>query len=361
MTKDSPAHRRPELSVVMPAFNSAPWLPSTFRALSDAVRRADVTVEAIVVDDGSTDATATTVEAIRPSFPGRLSLLRQDNQGRYRARLNGLTRADSETVLLLDSRVLIAPEALAYVIGELRKSGAPRVWNAGIRTDPAAPLVGLFWDVPTYVFWGGYLRAPRPYDLDAENFDSAPKGTGVFLAPREMLLRAFEHARPVADSRLVSDDTKLLRWIAETEGIRVDPRFEATYRPRTSVKSFLGHAFARGTMFVDSYAGTGALRSAALIALAIAPALAVAALVWLFVVGWSATALVLLLLLVVLAAAPILPAAINRCPPRSIGAYLLYLPLFAGPFWAGLVRGIVVHRRAFGRGHSGSPAEGQRS
>lgn len=349
VTDASPAHPRPPLTVVMPAFNSAPWLPSTLGALAEAVRGAGTPIEVIVVDDGSTDATAETVEGLRDGFPGRLSLVRQANQGRFRARWNGLTRASADLVMLLDSRVLIAPDALRYVLAQQERQGAPRVWNAGVITDRSAPLVGLFWDVPTYVFWGGYLRAPRPYDLDGANFDSAPKGTTMFLAPRELLLRAFQHAQPTGDGKLMSDDTKLLRWIAETEGIRIDPGFAATYRPRTTVRAFFGHALARGTMFVDSYAGTGALRSTALIVLAIAPPLAIAGFVWLLLAGWPALALALALVLLVLAAAPILPAAINRCPPRSVLAYLVYLPVFAVPFWAGLVRGLIVHRRAFGR------------
>ena len=46
-----------DLSVVMPSYNSAEWLPSTIDALARAIREAKAQVELIVVDDGSKDST----------------------------------------------------------------------------------------------------------------------------------------------------------------------------------------------------------------------------------------------------------------------------------------------------------------
>jgi hypothetical protein len=337
------------LSVVIPSFNSARWLPSTLDALSAAVRAADRPAEVIVVDDGSTDETQAVVESLAKGFPGPVQVLRQANLGRFLARWNGIAAARAPFVLLLDSRVLLRPDSLRFMFGQLERNPSKLAWNAHVATDPKAPLVGLFWDVPTHVFWGRYLRTPRTMDLTADNFDRAPKGTGVFLAERHLLVEAFEHSWPDTDSKLVSDDTKLLRWIAETSGIRLEPGFSAVYRPRTTVPGFVRHTLDRGTLFVDSYAGTSPLRSAVIVALACAPIALAAGAVALAVTGHVRAAAVLVGAAILAALAPVLPAAANRCPPRSIAAYIVCLPLFVGPFWLGLVRGVLVHRRAFRR------------
>lgn len=335
------------LSIVIPSYNSAPWLPSTLDALAVAVREAAADVEVIVVDDGSTDGSDAVVAGLRSSFPGELRVLRQENAGRFLARWAGLEAASSDLVLLLDSRVVVAPDSLRYLLGAVASDPRPAAWNGHVHTDPSSPLVGRFWEVPTFVFWGRYLREPRPYDLTAETFDTAPKGTGAFLARRDVLRTAFLQAWPEGDARLISDDTKILRWIAENGGIRLDPGFSATYRPRTTVSGFVRHSFDRGTLFVDSYAGTSLLRSLVLVVAALAPVLALAAVVWLVAAGWGVLAIGLIAVALILLAVPAIPAALNRCPGRAVLAYLSYVLIFLVPFWSGLVRGIVIHRSAF--------------
>jgi GT2 family glycosyltransferase len=335
------------LSVVIPSYNSARWLPSTIDALAAAVREADSDVEVIVVDDGSDDGSDLVIERLAATFPGDLRVIRQENSGRFLARWAGLEQASGELVLLLDSRVIIAPDALSYLLSAVEADPAPAGWNGHVHTDPSSPLVGRFWEVPTFVFWGRYLRDPRPFDLTPETFDSAPKGTGAFLARREVLREAFLQAWPEGDAKLISDDTKILRWIAEHGGIRLDPGFSATYRPRTTVRGFVQHSYDRGTLFVDSYAGTSALRSLVLLGAAVAPVLVVAAVVWLAVAGLGVGVALVAALLVLALLAPLVPAAINRCPGRAMLAYSTYVLVFLVPFWSGLVRGIVLHRSAF--------------
>ncbi|MFF3028515.1 glycosyltransferase family A protein [Microbacterium sp. NPDC057944] len=337
----------PILSVVIPSYNSAAWLPSTLEALAVAVKEADVEVEVIVVDDGSDDGSAEVVARIAEGFPGDLSVVTQGNSGRFLARWAGIERARAERVLLLDSRVILRSDALAHVLASSAADPSPAGWNAHVHTDDESPLVGRFWEVPTFIFWGDYLRRPRPYDLTPETFDSAPKGTGAFLARRSVLMDAFRQAWPEGDAKLISDDTKILRWIAEHGGIRLDPGFAAIYRPRTSVGGFVRHSRDRGTLFVDSYAGTSPLRSAVLVLLVVAPLLVVAALVWLLAVGAWPVVLIVLVAIVVLLLAPVIPAALNRCPSRGLLSYVCYLPVFLLPFWSGLARGVVLHRRAF--------------
>lgn len=340
--------RAPDLSVVIPSYDSEPYLRSTLDACAVALGRTSWDAEVIVVDDGSTDGTAALVDAVAATYPVPLALLRQSNQGRFLARWAGLTRADGRLVLLLDSRVLLDADALATVEKAMAADPALTVWNGHAVTDPTAPLVGHFWEVPTHVFWGGWLGRPRPASFGLADYNRYPKGTGVFLAPRDVLVAACEAAWPTANAALASDDTKVIRGIAATAPIHLDPGFRAVYRPRVDVRGFVRHSLGRGTFLVDSFGGTSAAWSAAVVALGAAPLVALAALVWLAAIGRWALVGWLVLAGVVAVLSPAAVAAARGCPRRGLAAYVAYLPVFVLPYWFGVLRGLVVHRRVLG-------------
>ncbi|PJJ71225.1 glycosyltransferase involved in cell wall biosynthesis [Diaminobutyricimonas aerilata] len=338
-----------ELSVVIPAYNSAPWLPSTLDALADALAQADMPFEILVVDDGSTDDTSSVVRTWSTTHQVPVRILRQTNSGRFLARWAGVTAAAGSRLLLLDSRVLLHRGALAHVEAVERRSQQQETWNAHVVTDGAGPLVTLFWEVPVHVFWGRYLRAPRATHIDLRNFDRLPKGTTAFLVERMSFLEAARACWPEGDARFVSDDTRLLRYLCARSSLRLDPSFSATYRARTSLGAFLAHARDRGTLFVDSYAGTSVFRTVTLLLLVAAPIAILTVIAWLALAGaWTGAAAVLIASLVALA----LPAALalrNGVAHRAVASYFAYSVPFALWFWAGLTRGAIIHRRKFVR------------
>lgn len=338
---------RTTVSVVIPTYNSAQWLPSTFEALTVALGNTTWDAEIIVVNDGSTDGTIAVVDeyAARTSYP--VHLLDQENKGRFRARWEGAQAAHSEWLLILDSRVPVHSDSLRYLQDSMATEPPVEAWNAHVVTDPSAPLVGRFWEVPTYVFWGTYLSNPRPMLIAPDNFDKVPKGTTCLFIKKELFEDACRAAWPEENAQLASDDTKLLRFIAHTTPIRIDPGFAATYRPRTNLKSFLSHSWDRGTMFVDSYAGTSALRNFILIALVVFPPLLLTLLVALVATGQGLLTLLLLIIALLATLSPALIAAAHHCPPRAVIAFISFLLPFGVVFWAGLARGLAVHRKSF--------------
>ena len=70
-----------DLSVVMPAYNTEEYAGE---AIASVLAGADRLLELIVVDDGSTDATA----AIAASFGDPVRVIRQENRGAAGARAN---------------------------------------------------------------------------------------------------------------------------------------------------------------------------------------------------------------------------------------------------------------------------------
>jgi dolichyl-phosphate beta-glucosyltransferase len=90
------------LSIVVPAYNEARRLPITLPRMIEYARRRDEPVEIIVVDDGSTDATA---DAAGSAEHGRglVTVLRSDrNQGKGAAVRRGVLAARFGHVLFTD-------------------------------------------------------------------------------------------------------------------------------------------------------------------------------------------------------------------------------------------------------------------
>ncbi len=334
------------LSVVIAAYNSAPWLPSTLDSVRVALEQTSWSAEIVIVNDGSTDGSQALLANLAQSYPYEIRVINQENQGIFFATWNGLTAARSRRVLLVNSRLLLHEDCLAY----LERQDAlesDTTWNGHVITDPSAPLVGQFWDVPLRVFWGQYLRNPKPTIITAENFDRLPTGTTYLLVSRDTMLEASRVGWPTANSRFTSDDTRVLRHIVAQEAMVLDPGFSATYRPRVTFGKFISHANERGTKFVDSYAGTSPARSLTLVALALAPVVIVLTVTravttgnWRLAAGVGGVAAMVV-------STPAVIAAAYGARPRAMAAYFKYIVPFGVAFWPGLVRGIVMHRGAF--------------
>ncbi|TXJ04140.1 MAG: glycosyltransferase family 2 protein [Aeromicrobium sp.] len=335
----------PELSLVIPTYDSAEWLPSTLESVKKALGQVAMTVEVVVIDDGSTDNTQEVVSQIAATFPVEMRLIAQENQGVFLARRRGAHEARSSRLLFLDSRVLIDQRALTHLERELTSGPSVNATRIGhVSTDDSVPLVGRFWEVPTHVFWGSYLRQPTLTELTESNFDSIPKGTGFLLVSKELFLEACNEIGTEV-GRFVSDDTKLLRYLVTREVMFLDPGFHATYRPRTSAKKFLAHGFLRGTLFVDSYYGTSPARNIVLWGIALSAPLLVAAIIWATLVHSWFVPIALLSIFILLVVALLLIAKINNAPRRALVSFGLYILPFAGVFWAGIVRGLRVRFR----------------
>src|SRR2546426_5906402 len=235
----------------MPVHNEAPDLRSTIDALVLAVGRSECSAELVIVDDGSSDGSA---DVARGAVDGRIPLrvLTQPNRGRFEARRAGVEASTGEWTLLLDGRVRIRPDALAFVRSRLTE--AERVWTAHVDVAGAGNPFGTFWKLLAELAWAEYFTRPRTTSFGSDDFDHYPKGTTCFLAPRSLLLEAMSAFRSrYLDPRHVNDDTPLIRWISQCERIHISPLFACDYRPRTTFRASVVHAFHRGMVFLDGH------------------------------------------------------------------------------------------------------------
>ncbi|MES2304392.1 MAG: glycosyltransferase family A protein [Gemmatimonadota bacterium] len=103
------------VATVIPAYNAAASIEAAIASARGQTRPPD---EIIVVDDGSSDATATLAEAAG----GRV--IRQANAGPGAARNRGIAATDAEWIALLDADDVWRPERIA---NELVRTDEPKV------------------------------------------------------------------------------------------------------------------------------------------------------------------------------------------------------------------------------------------
>lgn len=322
-----------KLSVVIPAYNVDSWIEQSVTNLEIAISNANLVAEIIVVNDGSSDETLAVLKRVKAQRLYPLTIIDQNNQGRFLARWEGLQAAKYNKVLFIDARVRILPNSLTHIAKQIPMSSS-EVWSGDCITEPTSGIVGHFWEVPTSLFWHRYTAKRKTVTFSIEDFDRYPKGTGCLLGEKEIFISAFKNAWPENEAKLVSDDTKILREIARNHSIRIDPHFSAIYFPRTKLIPFLQHAFERGSLFVDSYWGTSTFRNVFLLVMMTLPVLAL-----LLLFSWP---FLTLTFCAVTLLAIVIRAKLNGASNKSIRSFVTLVVPFFGCFWSGLVRGAIL-------------------
>lgn len=119
---------RPDISVIMPAYNTAPWIG---QAVESVLAQRGPSWELLIIDDGSTDATRG-IAADYAALDSRIRLLRNEKaKGAGGARNTGLAQIQGEAVAFLDSDDVFLPGALAALHSKLMDSGEPAVRGTG--------------------------------------------------------------------------------------------------------------------------------------------------------------------------------------------------------------------------------------
>jgi cellulose synthase/poly-beta-1,6-N-acetylglucosamine synthase-like glycosyltransferase len=157
------------VSIIVPAYNEAANIEATVRSLitNDYPWR-----EVIVVDDGSTDATADIVERLH--LPD-VYVLRQTNAGKPAALNAGIAYAHGDLLVLVDGDTVFTPDAVGRLVQPLRD---PRVGAVSGNTKVAnrRGLLGR-WQHLEYVI--GFNLDRRMFDI-AHCMPTVPGAIGAF-------------------------------------------------------------------------------------------------------------------------------------------------------------------------------------
>lgn len=128
----------PEISIVVPAFNEAARIHLTLRRTLDHLERHHPRFEIIVVDDGSTDATAQIVgDLARGRSDLRVVTLPQ-NRGKGAAVRRGMLEARGRARLFMDADLSTPIEELDKLLLYLRAPGGVRAPDGAARSSADA-------------------------------------------------------------------------------------------------------------------------------------------------------------------------------------------------------------------------------
>ncbi|CAN5495407.1 glycosyltransferase family 2 protein [soil metagenome] len=127
---------RPDLSLVIPAYQSSAYIGETVTRVVTAFERLGLVGEVIVVDDASTDGTASAV----PDLPGVRTFTQPRNQGKGAALRAGMLVARGEVRGFTDGDLPYGTEPLAFALHCIRDRGFHAA--IGDRTLPGSSYFG---------------------------------------------------------------------------------------------------------------------------------------------------------------------------------------------------------------------------
>lgn len=169
------------VSTIIPVFNRPAQLREAVQSVLDQDYRP---IEVIIVDDGSTDDTFATAQALASAYPGIVRAVTKSNGGPGLAREHGRVLAQGEFIQYLDSDDVLlpgkltaqvaalrdAPEAgVAYGLTRFRQTNgefAAGPWKgSGIRRYAMFPsfLIERWWDTPTPLYRAAVCDAAGPW------------------------------------------------------------------------------------------------------------------------------------------------------------------------------------------------------
>jgi polyisoprenyl-phosphate glycosyltransferase len=116
-----PGAGKPEISIVVPAFNEAGNVRPLFDELTRTLEPLGVRWNVVLVDDGSSDHTWTEILALHGEYPHVAGLRLSRNFGHQFALFAGLAHATGDAVISLDADLQHPPELLPRLIAEWRR------------------------------------------------------------------------------------------------------------------------------------------------------------------------------------------------------------------------------------------------
>lgn len=155
----------PLLSVVLPVFNEAGVLANLIETLTECLSRLHCDYEIVLVNDGSTDDSAACLDRLALGNPQIRVVHLSRNFGHQAAVQAGLEHAHGDAVVLMDSDMQDAPQAIAEFFDAWRQ-GFDVVY--AVRTDRKEHPLKRTLFAGFYRFLAAISATPLP--LDAGNF-----------------------------------------------------------------------------------------------------------------------------------------------------------------------------------------------
>lgn len=245
------------VSVIMPAYNSEPFVAASIESV---LAQTYSDLELLIVDDVSSDKTASVVESYMRKDP-RIRFFRQpQNAGAAEARNRAIGEARGRYIAFLDSDDLWLPEKLHRQIGAMRTEKWPFTYTAYTRIDEQGQPLGEV-GVPSTVTYAELLKTciigclTAVYDTEAFGKVLMPsirkrQDFGLWLRLLKMTPRAYGIREPLALYRVRSDSISsnkksaaLYTWRLYREVERLSLFWSLWFFSHYAVRGVLRHKF----------------------------------------------------------------------------------------------------------------------
>lgn len=199
----------PKLTIIMPVYNTAEYLPRAFKALLAQKNKA---FKLIVVDDGSTDNSVEVAEKYQAYFP-YFKLIKKENGGPSDARNAGIEELDTPYVTFHDGDDWVDPEYTDYFLRTFEEHPEVNLVVCGYwldYPDKKEKIMGR----PE----GGFLTRWQTYLKLTNVFRSPIKGYSWNKAYRSSVIKKY-HLRFDRDISLLEDQIFNAKYISNTNGV----------------------------------------------------------------------------------------------------------------------------------------------
>jgi polyisoprenyl-phosphate glycosyltransferase len=232
----------PEVSVVVPVYNSQDCLAELLARLTNELTRRHRSHEIILVNDGSPDGSWEQIVQLSPKYPALRGVNLRRNFGQDNALMAGLTASRGRVVVIMDDDLQHDPADMAPLIRRVEE-GADVCYACFARKEQAA-----------WKNLGSWFN-----DLVANFVIGKPKG--IYLSPYKAISRAvvreilsYDGPYPYVDGLLF----RVTKYITQ-EHVQHHPRFagQSNYSLRRSVQVWLRVAtnFSPAPLRLASYLG----------------------------------------------------------------------------------------------------------
>lgn len=232
----------PLVSVVLPAYNHARYVA---QAIASVAAQTYPNIELVVIDDGSTDATASVIAESRAGFARPSRFFARENRGAPATLNEGAALATGRYLAFLNSDDFYAPERIAMLVDEIARTGSrwgfslvSNAFDEGATTPPG--FVDILQKQRNFL-------GSQPPSFTFVEFNVAVSSGNLFVE-REF----FEALGGFRDHRYNHDWDFCLRASAQAEPVVVE---QPLYRYRLHASNTIGESKAYATADADRVIG----------------------------------------------------------------------------------------------------------
>jgi glycosyltransferase involved in cell wall biosynthesis len=235
--------KTPYYSIIVPSYNRAEEIKELLQSFTN-LQFPRERFELIIADDGSTDQTESVVREFQQATDLQIKFYRQENQGPGVARNMGMTKAQGEVFIFIDSDCTVAPNWLSAIDRALDSEKADAFGGPDSFREDFPPLLkAINYSMTSFITTGG-IRGHKKKSLGKYYPRSFNMGLRRHVYVKIGGFGTLRHGQDIEYShRILQSGAKIIRI----------PDAIVYHKRRTSLKKFFRQVFNWGVARINLY------------------------------------------------------------------------------------------------------------